>query len=81
MTGKMTGKTRDDGAAPPALEGAGEVAATRPPARRMAVRADRTARGRRGAECKGRARAGAAAAACRRAPAGAPAAVVGLEGS
>eukprot|EP01043_Picozoa_sp_COSAG02_P012798 COSAG02_NODE_502_length_21039_cov_62.499045_7_plen_41_part_00 len=30
-----------------ALEGAGALAATRPPARRMAVRADRTARGRK----------------------------------
>ena len=34
MTGEMAGEGSDDGAAPPALEGAGEVAATRPPARR-----------------------------------------------
>ena len=47
MTGEMTGKTRDDGAAPPALEGAGEVAATRPPARRVAAHAIWAARGRR----------------------------------
>ena len=43
MTGAMSGKTSDDGAAAPALEGAGAVAATRPPAQRTAVRADRTA--------------------------------------
>ncbi len=32
----------------PALEGAGALAATRPSAQRTAVRADRTARGRKG---------------------------------
>ena len=53
MAGEMTGKTRDDGAAPPALEGAGEVAATRRPARWTAVRAVSTARGRRGCAAVG----------------------------
>ena len=35
---EMTGRTRDDGVAPPALEGAGAVVATRSPARRTAAR-------------------------------------------
>jgi len=56
----------------PALEGAGALAATRPPARRTAVRPVRTGRGRRGALGEGRVRAGAAAAAWRRALASAP---------
>eukprot|EP01043_Picozoa_sp_COSAG02_P025818 COSAG02_NODE_1464_length_12487_cov_122.573297_7_plen_229_part_00 len=38
----------DDAALLAGLEGAGALAATRPPARRVAVRADRTGRGRRG---------------------------------
>ena len=41
----------------PALEGVGAVAATRPPARRTAVRTDRTARAR--GEARGRAKRGA----------------------
>ena len=52
-----------------ALEGAGAVGATRPPARRTAVRIGPAGRGRRKVQGQGRGRVGAAAAAARYRPA------------
>jgi len=48
LCGSLAGECDGDAALLAGLEGAGALAATRPPARRTAVRADRTGHGRRG---------------------------------